>query len=71
MSWWDSIVSVFTGGVDRLGSWNLTQRLFWYSVLASFFLVLYFIALPRFDCKLGYQSACAYVDGRYAKGKTP
>jgi len=62
---WDSIISVFTSGADKLAGWNLTQRLFWYAVLSSLFAVLYFIALPRYDCASGHKAACAAIDARY------
>lgn len=63
----DDALSKTVGLIVALRDYTRTQRLFLYSVLATLFLIGYFIVLPRWDCAHNYKAACEYVDRTYQK----
>jgi hypothetical protein len=66
MTWWDSFKGALTANIERLKEWNRTQRLFYYSVLVTLFLVGMYVYLPRLDCATGrYPAACDAVNRSY------
>lgn len=67
MEWLSSFGTTALGFLTALKNFTISQRLFLYAVLSTMFLLGYFIALPRYDCKSGVTEACVYVAQTYKR----
>lgn len=66
--WFQNFLTNTLGFIDKLKTWTMTQRLFYYSILVTIFLVFYFIVLPRYDCtQLKITEACEFLKHEYIK----
>lgn len=61
----EGLMNQARAGIASLKDYNRTQRLFYYSVLITLFLVAYFIVLPRYDCAQGVAAACEFIERGY------
>lgn len=66
--WFMELPEKLWGFVDKIKEWSKEQKIFFYSMIATFFIISYLIVLPRYDCStLNNKIACSYIEKQYEK----
>lgn len=68
LEWFMSLPDKIWLFVDKLKEWSKEQKIFFYSMIATLFIIGYLILLPRYDCvNLKNEKACALIEKQYEK----